>query len=596
VTVNRLMVGYVVVAVAAGLMRSWWPIGALLLLGLVTAVVLAAAPRLYPAKDAAAWLAMAASAVVFTAADVINTPWAAPPARPASFLYVPAYLLNALALVRLTRHTGRSGGFWDVSVLATGLVVLLIPVLAVQVTQADTTILAWLYPLADLVLLALAVRLARASPSPSSWLLIAAAVWLLASGFLVVGVGYASGAWLLPTLHAGFLACLGLAALWPAQLAPAAYKPYRDPPVWLFALVVLLVPAALLIQAVIDGDAPEDVLAVACAAAGWFVVARLVSVARATARDPVTGLVMRTVLWAKAREMLAAGRTPTLFLVEMHQFHAVCETVGHRESIEVLRRITQRLVRTAGDALVARSSSGGFSALADLPATGGGADQLAAGLMAAVASPLTVEGKRLQIPCSLGYATADASGDFDDLLVNTEIALHAATDARANTLIAYDPRLRTAELESANLTAELREAIDAGQLLLEYQPIVVLADGVIAGFEALVRWQHPRLGRLGPDRFVPLAESSGLIGVLGAWVDKMFVTALRPGGPAQMVSGILQIADSLGLDVVAEGIERTSERDLLAKLGCRLGQGYLYSRPVELAQARAMVLAGSIIK
>jgi EAL domain-containing protein (putative c-di-GMP-specific phosphodiesterase class I) len=79
-------------------------------------------------------------------------------------------------------------------------------------------------------------------------------------------------------------------------------------------------------------------------------------------------------------------------------------------------------------------------------------------------------------------------------------------------------------------------------------------------------------------------------------VDKMFVTGLRPGGPAQMVSGILQIAGSLGLDVVAEGIERTSERDLLADLGCRLGQGYLYSRPVELAQAQAMILAGPVIR
>jgi EAL domain-containing protein (putative c-di-GMP-specific phosphodiesterase class I) len=68
-------------------------------------------------------------------------------------------------------------------------------------------------------------------------------------------------------------------------------------------------------------------------------------------------------------------------------------------------------------------------------------------------------------------------------------------------------------------------------------------------------------------------------------IDKIFVDGLSPGGPAQMIAGILQIADSLGVDVVAEGIERTSERDLLAKLGCRLGQGYLYSRPVGLAQA-----------
>ncbi len=263
--------------------------------------------------------------------------------------------------------------------------------------------------------------------------------------------------------------------------------------------------------------------------------------------------------------------------------------------------------------------------------------------------------------------------------------------------------LRAAERQRATLTAGLREAIEAGQLRLEYQPIVALADGLIEGFEALVRWQHPQLGRLAPDRFVPLGESAGLIGDLGAWVlrhaiaatatlnttagrpvfvdinlsagqfgprlaqdlhraladhgvdpplivleltetmlipdrtwlagelarlkatgvrvaiddfgtghsslarlkdlpidivkiDRMFVDGLAPGRPAQMITGILQIASSLNVDVEAEGIERTSERDLLAELGCHLGQGYLYSRPVGLDQAQALIQAGPVVR
>jgi EAL domain-containing protein (putative c-di-GMP-specific phosphodiesterase class I) len=75
-------------------------------------------------------------------------------------------------------------------------------------------------------------------------------------------------------------------------------------------------------------------------------------------------------------------------------------------------------------------------------------------------------------------------------------------------------------------------------------------------------------------------------------IDKMFVSGLSPGAAAQMVAGILQIAVSLGTDVVAEGVEGTSERDMLVELGCRLGQGYLYSQPVGLAQAQAMISAG----
>jgi len=503
-------------------------------------------------------------------------------------------------------------------------------------------------------------------------------------------------------LQTGFLACWGLAALWPPpQRFAAGDELDRGPRVWLFALVVLLVPAGLLIQAERAVDTREVVLAVACAAAGLFVVARLGEAARATATDPVTGLMVLPVLQADARAQLAAGKSPTLFPVDLEQFHVVNETVGRRGADEVLRRTGRRLSRAVGDARVARGSLGRFAVLADLPAAAGAAGRLAAQLVAAVARPMIVDGQRLHLACSLGYATA-ATADADDLMVNTEVALHAARNAGPGARIAYHQGLREAELERATLTADLREAIDAGQLLVEYQPIVALADGLIVGFEALVRWQHPRLGRLGPDRFVHLAESAGLIGDLGAWVlsqavagaatlnaaagrlvfvdinvspaqfgsrltqdlrlalaghavapamvvlevtettlvpdrqwlagelgelkatgarvavddfgtgysslarlrdlpidiikiDKMFVTGLTPGAPAQMIAGILQIAASLRLDVVAEGIEQASERDLLAEMGCRLGQGYLYSPPVGLAQALALIQAGPVI-
>jgi EAL domain-containing protein (putative c-di-GMP-specific phosphodiesterase class I) len=78
-------------------------------------------------------------------------------------------------------------------------------------------------------------------------------------------------------------------------------------------------------------------------------------------------------------------------------------------------------------------------------------------------------------------------------------------------------------------------------------------------------------------------------------IDRMFVDGLTPGGPAQMIAGILQIAAALDVDAVAEGIEQTSERDLLAELGCRLGQGYLYSRPVGLTTAQDLILAGPVV-
>jgi EAL domain-containing protein (putative c-di-GMP-specific phosphodiesterase class I) len=78
-------------------------------------------------------------------------------------------------------------------------------------------------------------------------------------------------------------------------------------------------------------------------------------------------------------------------------------------------------------------------------------------------------------------------------------------------------------------------------------------------------------------------------------IDRMFVDGLAPGGPAEMIAGILQTAAALDVDAVAEGIERASERDVLAELVCRLGQGYLYSRPVGLAQARDLITAGPFV-
>jgi predicted signal transduction protein with EAL and GGDEF domain len=177
----------------------------------------------------------------------------------------------------------------------------------------------------------------------------------------------------------------------------------------------------------------------------------------------------------------------------------------------------RRLARAAGGGRVARGSTGQFAVLADLPAADDAAGRLAAGLGAAVSRPVIVAGQRLHLACSLGYATA-ATGDADDLMVSAEVALQAARNAGPGARIAYHQGLREAELERAMLIADLREATGAGQLLLEYQPIVALDSGLIVGVEALVRWQHPRLGRLGPDRFVHLAESEGLIGDLGAWV------------------------------------------------------------------------------
>ena len=250
---DRLVAAYVLLIVVAGLGRLWWATEAwLLLVGLATAAALVAvATRRIPFKDPLTCLLLAASALVFTAADAIFSAQKLPPVHPVDVVFVPAYALAVVALYRLNRLADREAGYLDTAVLAAGLTVLLVAALDKGAPSAGADSLVLLYPLAGLVVLTLSVRLMMCYRTPASWLMLAAAVWLLAGGFVPALFGYPVSALLLETLHMGTMACWGLAALWrPMPALPGAVDAVdRRPPVWLFALVVLLPPVALLIRA-----------------------------------------------------------------------------------------------------------------------------------------------------------------------------------------------------------------------------------------------------------------------------------------------------------------------------------------------------------
>lgn len=119
------------------------------------------------------------------------------------------------------------------------------------------------------------------------------------------------------------------------------------------------------------------------------------------------------------------------------------------------------------------------------------------------------------------------------------------------------------------LEADLRRAIDQGQLQLHYQPQVSLQTGALAGLEALVRWEHPEQGLISPGAFIPIAEESGLIVPLGDWVLN-----------AACRNVIIALGHKLGLEVLAEGVERKEQADYLRAHQCDLMQGYLIARPL----------------
>ena len=122
-------------------------------------------------------------------------------------------------------------------------------------------------------------------------------------------------------------------------------------------------------------------------------------------------------------------------------------------------------------------------------------------------------------PPSLGIATAlHADVDASSLLRNAQLARSAARDAGGDRVVTFEPAMQDAAQSRLDLESELRRAVAQGQLVLLYQPIVDLATGELAGAEALVRWDHPTRGRLGPGVFIPLAEETGLIDEIGTWV------------------------------------------------------------------------------
>ena len=113
------------------------------------------------------------------------------------------------------------------------------------------------------------------------------------------------------------------------------------------------------------------------------------------------------------------------------------------------------------------------------------------------------------------------------MLANADLAMYAAKDRGKGRVVRFEPGMRTRLVERLELSDELGLALERDELVLEYQPLVELATGRIGGVEALVRWQHPTRGRLAPDRFLGVAESTGHIVALGRWVLETACAQLR---------------------------------------------------------------------
>jgi diguanylate cyclase (GGDEF)-like protein/PAS domain S-box-containing protein len=206
--------------------------------------------------------------------------------------------------------------------------------------------------------------------------------------------------------------------------------------------------------------------------------------------------------------------------LDLDGFHPIGDELGQQIGDRLLLGVAGRLQLAAGDNMVCRTGADEFAVLVAADA-GGAADvsRLADRLQAALATPFHIDGHTLVVSASVGVAEAStASGSAAELLRTADVARAWAKALGGGRRVVFDPERDAAEAARFSLLSGLRGAIDRGEFRLVYQPLVRLADGHVRGAEALVRWQHPEQGLVGPGQFIELAEHSGAIVPLGRWV------------------------------------------------------------------------------
>jgi diguanylate cyclase (GGDEF)-like protein len=454
---------------------------------------------------------------------------------------------------------------------------------------------------------------------------------------------------------------------------------------------------------------PDDRIAALIARASHLVgiavdrqelLARLAHQAR---HDALTGLPNRPALLdqltASLSRAAAAGEPgPVVVFLDLDRLKIVNDSLGHELGDELLVCTAERLASAVpAHAMVARFGGDEFVVVDDR-ADADSAAALTTAVLAAVAEPVVLEERLLTPSASAGVVVATPGQSAVEVLRDADIAMYRAKHRGGAGYALFDADMRRRAFDRLDLEAQLRTGLAAGEFRLHFQPVVDLTrDGAVVGFEALVRWQHPQRGLLGPDSFIALAEETGLIVPLGEWVlrtaaatvggwgehhdlrgltlavnlaaqqlavpglvatvqqcmatiapatlaleltestvmaetaldrgvidelaaagaalsiddfgtgysslsylsrlpvrtlkiDRSFVADLgRRPEAASIAAAVVSLADQLGLLVVAEGIETTGQRDLLAAMGCRYGQGFLFGRPAPADDAAGLL-------
>jgi diguanylate cyclase (GGDEF)-like protein len=332
--------------------------------------------------------------------------------------------------------------------------------------------------------------------------------------------------------------------------------------------------------------------------------------------DALTGLPNQLLFEETVGLALAERRQPdrklAVFVLDLDRFKRVNDSLGHPAGNELLQEVARRLtVAVRSGDTVARMSGDEFILLITGLRSTGEAAFVAEKVLATLRAPFVIGGQELYVTASVGIALAPEDGSRPSVLLkNADTAMYRAKERGRNCFEIYSFDMNSAAEARLALEGDLHQALNSGQLRVVYQPQIDLVTGRVTGVEALARWDHPTLGPIGPDTFIPMAEESGLIVELDDWVMRQACTQVRTWADAGLpavrmavnlsgrgfwrarivervqevlvVTGVnperleLEVTESMAVDAVAD--TRPLFRDLEA-LGVRLaiddfGTGY----------------------